>query len=215
VVEGLDVSLHQGKIDWSAIAQAGVRFCYVRASVGGQQVDSQFATNWKAAVDAGLIRGAYHFFWPLTASQDQADNFIDTVGTLQSGDLAPTLDLEEAIGASDPQKRNVWLDVPAEQRLPMIQNWLETVEQAAGMQPVIYTRQNFIESLLGDGVRQLADYPLWIAHYDVPQPTVPASWTSWNFWQYTEKGSVQGINGNVDRDRFNGSLSDLQALGKS
>jgi lysozyme len=97
----------------------------------------------------------------------------------------------------------------------MIQNWLRTVEQAFGIKPVIYTRQNFIEGLLGDGVQELEDYPLWIAHYDVQQPSVPASWTSWNFWQYTETGSVQGVNGNVDRDKFNGSLGDLQARGKS
>lgn len=213
--EGLDVSSHQGEIDWSAIPHAGVTFVFVRASIGGHQVDSQFEANWSAAAAVGLIRGAYHYFWPLTAWREQANNLINTVGTLQAGDLAPALDLEEAIGANDPQKRNVWLDVPANQQLPMIQNWLRTAEQAFGIKPVIYTRQDFIESLLGDGVQELADYPLWIAHYDVQQPSVPASWTSWNFWQYTETGSVQGVNGNVDRDRFNGSLGDLQAIGKS
>lgn len=97
----------------------------------------------------------------------------------------------------------------------MIQNWLNAVEQTVGTKPVIYTRQNFIEGLLGDGIQELADYPLWIAHYDVQQPTLPASWSSWSFWQYTEKGAVRGIIGNVDRNKFNGSLNDLKALAKS
>lgn len=214
-LEGLDISGHQGTIDWSGIKDASLNFVYVRATIGGHQVDSHFAANWNGVADAGLIRGAYHFFWPLTAWQDQGTNFINTLGALKAGDLPPALDLEEAISANDPQKHNCWLDVPAGQRLPMIQNWLNAVEDAVGIKPVIYTRQNFIENLLGDGIQQLADYPLWIAHYGVEQPAFPTSWASWNFWQYTETGSVQGIDGYVDRDRFNGSLDDLQMLTKS
>ena len=210
-VEGVDVSSHQGNVDWSAISQDGVGFVFVRASIGGHQVDAHFASNWSRVGDAGLMRGAYHYFWPLTAWQDQADNFIN----LQAGDLPPALDLEGALASNDPRKPKGWLDVPIDQRLPMIHNWLNAVEQTVGIKPVIYTRQNFIEGLLGDGIQELADYPLWIAHYDVLQPTLPASWSSWSFWQYTEKGAVRGIIGNVDRDKFNGSLNDLKALAKS
>lgn len=211
-VEGLDISVHQGAIDWSAITQSELNFVYVRATIGGRQLDPHFSANWSAVGDTGLIRGAYHFFWPLTAWQDQSNNFVNSLGALETGDLPPALDLEEAIDANDPQRHDCWLDVPADQRLPMIQNWLNAVERAVGCKPVIYTRQNFIEGLLGGGVQQLADHPLWIAHYDVQQPVFPHNWASWNFWQYTEKGSVRGINGYVDRDRFNGSLSDLRTM---
>jgi len=142
-----------------------------------------------------LCAAPIHYFWPLTAWQDQADNFINAVGNLQAGDLPPALDLEGALASNDPQKPNGWLDVPIDQRLPMIQNWLNAVEQTVGIKPVIYTRQNFIEGLLGNGIQELADYPLWIADYDVQQPTLPASWSSWSFWQYTEKGAVRGLSG--------------------
>ncbi|HET8922560.1 MAG TPA: GH25 family lysozyme [Candidatus Acidoferrum sp.] len=214
-IEGIDVSSNQGQVDWERVAGAGKAFAFARATVGGHIADSQFATNWQGISDAGMLRGAYHFFWPLTPWKEQAENFIKTVGALNPGDLPPVLDLEEAIPKSDQLKRDVWNDIPANQRLSIIQNWLDEVEQALGMQPMIYTRQNFIEPLLGDGVKALATSGLWIAHYNVAQPSTPSSWTSWTFWQYSETGSIDAVHGNVDCDRFAGSQDDLQGLTKS
>ncbi len=214
-VQGIDVSSNQGKVDWSGVSQADVSFAFARATIGGHQTDSQFAVNWSGMSDAGLVRGAYHYFWPLTAWQGQANNFVAAIGKLHSGDLPPALDLEEAIVKSDPQKHDVWNDVLPDQRLPMILNWLRAVEQALGMKPVIYTRQNFIENLLGDGIQQLTDSLLWIAHYGVLQPNVPANWASWTFWQNTDGGTINGVTGKVDLDNFNGSANDLRAFTKS
>lgn len=212
-VQGIDVSTHQGHVNWSAVSKAAISFAFARATIGGQQTDAQFAVNWTGIRTAGLRRGAYHYFWPATSWQEQAKNFIHTVGTLQSGDLPPALDLEEAFLTSNP-KHDVWTDVPTDQRLPMIQNWLGAVETAMGVRSIIYTRQNFIEPLLGDGVQKLSHSPLWIAHYGVQQPKFSASWSTWTFWQNSEKGNVNGVNGNVDLDNFNGSPEDLAALAK-
>src|SRR5581483_5270165 len=212
---GIDVSSNQGVIDWDKVAQAGVTCAFARAAIGGHQPDKQFAANWTGMQNAGIIRGAYHFFWPLTPWHDQAITFIDTVITLKSGDLPPALDLEEAFAKSDTEhKHDFWNDVPFAQRLPMIQSWIAAVNDAFGVAPIIYTRQNFIEELLGDGVEQLSGSPLWIAHYDVLQPKFPTAWDAWTFWQFTEKDSVSGVTGKVDGDRFQGSLADLQALTK-
>ena len=214
-MEGIDVSSNQGQVDWDSVIEAGKAFGFARATIGGHQADAQFSANWQSMSDAGILRGAYHFFWPLTPWQDQAANFIRTVGALNEGDLPPVLDLEEAVPKSDPLKRDAWKDIPADQRLPMIQNWLAQVGQELGMQPMIYTRQNFIESLLENNVSAMAACALWIAHYKVPQPSIPPSWTSWTFWQYSETGVVDGVPGNVDCDRFSGSQYDLQKLTKS
>jgi len=213
-VEGIDVSSNQGQVDWPAVAKTGKAFAFARATIGGHQADVHFPENWTAISGAGLMRGAYHFFWPLTSWKAQADNFITTVGPLQPGDLPPVLDLEEAIPKSSPLKRDAWDDVPANQRLSTVQSWLDTVERGVGMRPIIYTRQNFIEALLGSGVDALNTYGLWIAHYQVPQPSIPSSWVSWTFWQHSDKGSIDGVRGDVDCDRFNGSLAALQALRK-
>jgi lysozyme len=215
LIEGIDVSSNQGEVDWGAVAGAGKAFGFARATIGGHQGDPQFVANWQQMSDVGIFRGAYHFFWPLTPWQDQAENFIKTVGALNPGDLPPVLDLEEAIPKSDSLKRDAWNDVPADQRLSIIRNWLDTVEQALSMRPMIYTRQNFIEPLLGDEVKTLSTSGLWIAHYKVAQPATPSSWPAWTFWQYSETGSVDGVHGNVDCDRFGGSRVELQNLTKS
>jgi len=210
-VSGIDVSSNQGPVNWNAVSQSGVVFAFSRATIGGHQTDSQFAANWSGMRNAGIIRGAYHYFWPLTPWQDQVNNFTTAVPSLQPADLSPALDLEEAFLKTDPN-HDVWNDIPFDQRLPMIQSWLDKVEQALGMKPIIYTRQNFIANLLGNGVPQIANSLLWIAHYGVSQPSVPDVWNSWAFWQYTDSGKLEGIDGKVDLDYFNGSANDLQAI---
>lgn len=214
VVSGIDVSSHQGIVDWEAVSQSGQSFAFVRATLGAHSADSKFAGNWARARAAGLSRGAYHFFWPLASAADQAEHFIEVVGNRLPGDLPPALDLEEAILQQNPNQ-DVWTTVPADNRLPMILGWLAAVEHTLGVKPVIYSRQNFLESLLGDGVDELADHLLWIAHYTkAEKPRIPSAWDRWTFWQYREDGSVDGVQGNVDQNRFNGSIDDLAGLAK-
>jgi lysozyme len=213
-ISGIDVSSHQGPVDWDAVSRNGQSFAFVRATLGAHSADSQFAGNWTRARAAGLLRGAYHFFWPLAPAVDQADHFVEVVGNLLPGDLPPVVDLEEAILQQNPQQ-DVWTTIPADNRLPMIVGWLATVEHALGVKPVIYSRQNFLENLLGDGIEELADHPLWIAHYTKAQkPRIPSAWTRWTFWQYTEDGAVGGVKGDVDQNRFNGTIEDLKSLAR-
>lgn len=213
-LSGIDVSTHQGVVDWKAVAQANVSFAYMRASIGAHSADGQFAGNWARVRGTGLLRGAYHFFWPLAPAMDQADNYIQTVGTLMSGDLPPMVDLEPAHIAQNPNQ-DVWSTVPPDNRLPMILGWLGMVEHSLGLKPFIYSYKSFIENLLGDGLQELSSYPLWIAHYtNAPQPNIPAAWNNWTLWQFSETGQVNGVNTPVDQDRFSGSLDDLKALAK-
>jgi lysozyme len=212
-LSGIDVSSNQGTVDWNAVAQANVSFAYVRATLGAQSGDKQFSANWSGLNDGGLLRGAYHFFWPLASPSDQANHYLQTVGTLASGDLPPMVDLEPT--SSDPSK-DVWPSIPQSSRLPMILGWLTAVEQAIGLKPFVYTYKSFIENLLGSDLPQLSGYALWIAHYtDAPQPSWPSAWANWTLWQFSEKGQVNGVNTPVDQDRFAGSLDDLKALAKA
>jgi lysozyme len=212
-VRGIDVSSNQGDIDWNAVSQSDLGFAFSRATIGGHQTDSQFRDSWNGIRNFALMRGAYHYFWPLTPWQEQATNFTGAVGALESGDLPPVLDLEEAFLKTDPH-HDVWADITYDERLPMIQNWLNEVLLELGMRPIVYTRQNFIERLLGDGVEAISDSLLWIEHYDVPEPRIPKVWSSWHFWQQTDTGEVDGIRGHVDLDGFSGSAADLRALSK-
>lgn len=91
---GIDVSNHQGDIDWRRVAHDDIHFAYIKATEGGDWVDQRFAGNRAGAADAGIDRGAYHFFTLCRSGTQQAANFLRTVPP--DAELAPALDLELA-----------------------------------------------------------------------------------------------------------------------
>ena len=137
----------------------------------------------------------------------QATRFIDYVQSMDdNGELPPVLDLE----TNDGQTKDKIIE--------RAKTWLDLVETAFGRKPIIYSGQYFLQdyfSEAGGGPPSWAkDYPLWLAQYPnqyVPgtQPPLPRGWFKWTFWQYSDKGRVNGINAKVDLNVFNGSLEDL------
>jgi lysozyme len=181
----------------------------VKASEGVTVTDSRFAQNWKATKEAGVMRGAYHFFHPSSSPEDQASHFLAVMGDLSEGDLPPALDLEETSQAHDE-----WPGIPSDQRIGLVLRWLKKVEDATGMRTVIYTRKGWVKDNL-PGAEALKDHPLWVADFQSPDtPRIPAQWAAWTFWQFTETGTVPGVGSKVDLDRFNGASADLKMLGK-
>ena len=199
-LEGIDVSKWQGSINWSQVAAAGKTFAIIRASAGSLTVDGYYTANRSGAKANGLKIGAYHYANPDTATNDALNeaNFFLSLATPARGELIPALDVEVTNG----------LSVSAMQA--WVSTWLERVTSVLGVRPMIYTSPNFWSTYLGD-TTMFADAGyrvLWVAHWGVDQPRVPASnWggNGWTFWQYTSQGSVPGISGNVDLDRYNGS----------
>ncbi len=197
-INGIDVSHYQGTVDWSAVKNDGIVFAFAKATDGITYTDPQFQVNWKAMQTAGLLRGAYHFYETADDPTSQAQNFIAALGTLAANDLPPVVDIETF-------KRNFGSASIAAN----LQIWLDTVEQAVGCKPIIYTNTNFWNQYVsGD----FSSYSLWIADYGVSQPKIPSTWKSWSFWQSSQSGSVAGVTGTVDMDVFAGSASDLLTL---
>lgn len=195
-LSGIDVSYYQGNIDWQSVKAAGQTFAFARATYGTTKLDSEFSTNWQAMKSAGMIRGAYHFFIASEDPTDQANFFINTVGSLDIGDLPPVIDVEADSGTSSSLVENV-------------QTWLNVVEQKLGLTPMIYTAPSYWNEYMNGN---FGKYPLWVAEYGVTTPKSVNGWNEWTFWQHSESGSVEGINGSVDTDYFNGSYNDLLAL---
>ena len=206
-VAGIDVSYWNSGIDWPKVRAAGQRFVFAKASEGDNYVDPTFDDNWRGAKAAGLLRGAYHFFRSNVDAKRQANKFIEYVKSLNDdGELPAVLDLE----TNDGQSR--------EKIIPRVKTWLDLVESAFNRKPVIYSGQYFLQdyfSEAGGGPPAWAkEYPLWLAQYPsqyVPgiRPTLPRGWFKWTFWQYSKKGTVNGINADVDLDVFNGALEEL------
>jgi len=190
-IHGIDVSLYQQYVYWPQVKNMQVQnvkidFVFIKATEGLNNTDKQFRRNWQQAKQAGITRGAYHYFLATKDGKLQALNFIKNV-KLQSGDLPPVLDIEELYG------------VPPDAMRRRITVWLQTVDSAYHVKPVIYTSADFYQRYLGDAFNE---YPLWVAHYYTNNyPNIKRDW--W-FWQHNDTGKVNGIAGSVDFNVFNG-----------
>lgn len=199
-VEGVDVSVWQGDIDWKKVRASGRAFAMIRVSDGAHHADTRFDQNWSGAKAAGLARGVYQFF---RASQDgtaQADMLLKHVGS-DLGEIDPVADVEVSDGVS------------AATLNTHLAQWMTRIEQATGRTPIIYTSPGLWPGLSGSP--QFSSEGLWVAHWGASCPSVPSPWTTWRFWQYSDEGSVPGISGAVDLDRFNGTLAQLTGGGAS
>ncbi|MSP61440.1 MAG: glycoside hydrolase family 25 protein [Myxococcales bacterium] len=199
VLEGIDISHWQGSIDWAKVKAGGKHFAIMKATEGTGYTDPTFKGHWGAAKANGVVRGAYHFFRANIDPVQQADHFLSVAGAPGAGDLPLVADVETADGQSG---------AVISQR---VLAFLVRLEQKSGRVPMIYTSPGFFGGTMGNP-KGFEKYHLWVAHWQVNCPNVPGSWTNWPFWQYTSKGTVPGIAGNVDLDRFNGSLNDLMTF---
>ncbi len=199
-VKGIDVSYYQGTIDWTRVAGDGVRYAFIRVSDGTGFVDPKFPTYWAQSRAAGIVHGAYQFFRPNQDPIAQANLLLSKIGTHQPDDLPPVIDVEADGGLTPAQ-------VAAKVKL-----WMDHVEAAIGVKPIVYTGFYFWRDQVGAPAFAESS-PLWHAQYSSAAcPNIPAPWSDWAFWQYTDSGSVDGIPGNVDMNRFNGTYDDLLAL---
>lgn len=198
-IHGIDVSKYQSAISWDRVTAikadgAVFGFVFIKATEGLENIDPYFRKNWLGAKQAGLVRGAYHFFIPTKSGKAQAETFLEMV-KLQKGDLPPVLDIEHTYGT------------PTSLLQQRLADWLTAIEKIYRVKPIIYTNINFYRNFLAG---RFDDYPLWIAHYLAPRK--PGISRSWSFWQHNERGRVQGINGNVDFNVFNGDSTEFKTL---
>lgn len=196
---GIDVSKWQGDIDWPRVAADGVKYAFIRVSDGITTIDQKFPQNWIGARENGIPRGVYQFFRPNRDAVEQAHIVIDHLDVYGMGELPPVIDVE-ATG-----------DQPPEVVAAQVGLWIEEIETNLGVRPIIYSGSYFWD----DHVESTAfsDYPFWIAHYTSAScPRLPQAWSDWTFWQYSSSGRVDGINGDVDMNRYVGDEVELLEL---
>jgi lysozyme len=193
-VHGIDVSAYQGRINWPEVARHNVQFAFIKATEGVTLRDQRFRRNWDAARAAGVYRGAYHYFQPNYDGARQANLFTRTV-PLAPGDLPPVLDVEHA----------EFHDVAAMRRNVGV--WLRLVERHYGVRPILYSNYSFYKRHLAG---HFDEYPLWLAHYEVPAPRLPRE--KWIIWQHSDEAYIPGIRGTVDFNVFQGNVQTLLAL---
>jgi lysozyme len=196
-VFGIDVSEYQGEIDWDeadSIENFKIGFVFVRATCGIDKVDFNFKENWKQVRSKKIIRGAYHYYRPNENSIAQAKFFVKAV-KLSKGDLPPILDIEQL-----PENQSI------DSLKVGLHRWLDYVDAHYKVKPIIYTGESYYKDFLKD---EFSEYTFWVANYNFWVESIKDDWL---FWQFSEKGIVNGINENVDINIYNGSPKMLQYL---
>lgn len=193
--KGIDVSQHQGEIDWQQVAQDGVEFAFLRVGYRGYgeagrlMVDEQFENNVKGALANGIRTGVYFFSQSITEEEavEEAKLVLEQIAPYRI--TGPVVYDLEKVSASDARTNSLTV----EQRTAMARAFCQTIADA-GYSPMLYMNLESAVALFD--LTQLEDYDKWYAHYttDLYFPY------EYKIWQYTEKGSVKGIGSEVDMD---------------
>ena len=194
-VRGVDVSNYQGDIQWDILTQQDVGFAFIKATEGSSFVDMSFEKNWAYAIDSGVLTGAYHFFSYDSSGAAQAENFINIVPKIK-GTLPPVIDVE----FYGDKEANL---PPYDQVYAELSSMLDILEEYYGVKPIIYTTQKAYNLYISE---EFNAYPLWIRNI-LFKPS-----QEWTFWQYSNRGRLDGYNGDerfIDLNVFKYSYDEL------
>jgi lysozyme len=196
-LRGIDVSHHQGQIDWEALTEADLRFVFIKATEGRDHLDTRFEQNWAGAERAGIARGAYHFFTFCTPGEEQARHFLEVVPPTPQT-LPPAVDVEFAGNCKS------WTSVDEIRR--ELRVFLEKVGEAWGRTPMLYITSESEDRIV---YGHFDDYPIWIRNVIWrPRGGEPA----WLFWQFTDDAELPGIDTPVDMNVYRGDEASLTEL---
>jgi lysozyme len=192
-VAGIDVSHHQGAIDWKAVAESDVAFVFMKATEGRDFSDPRFEFNWQQAKEVGLARGAYHFFTFCTPGLAQAKHFLRAVPP-EVGALTPVVDVE--FGGNCASYGDL------EEIRKELQAFLLEVGRSWGRKPILYLT---FRSKIQIADARFDEYPVWLRNIFWQLPNDASS--LWTIWQYADDGEVVGIEGPVDRNVLHPKVS--------
>ena len=197
MISGIDLSDKNGSADWSLFGNGDVNFVYIKASESIDTVDTMYATNMEAAHSYGVLAGAYHWLYPSLHVGQQAELFIDTVGSFK-GMMPPVVCLETQHTSLSEMEQNVRI-------------FLDLVESASGVKPIIYTSESYWRKYLPEADWG-CEYPLWLDKPGTVWPSQLWPWAGWTFWQYSYQARLPGISTNLGLNWFNGALTELKLM---
>lgn len=193
VFSGIDVSVYQGDIDFEQVKNSGIEVVYIRAGYGFSVTDPKFEENYTNATKAGLKCGAYYFVTARSTEQAylQATRFAELISG-KTFAARPAMDFEE-FGSLGKNGINI-----------VGLAFMQKLRELTGIVPILYT-DAYNASETWDW--NFAQFPLWVADYDAEEPYVTSNiWQSYAGFQYSDRGEIPGIYGNVDLDRFTSSV---------
>ena len=193
IYEGIDVSEWQGKINFEEVAESGIDIVYIRVSEGTDYIDPYFRENYENAKENGLKTGFYHYLTARNEKEaiEEAEFFVANIKATEP-ECKLAMDFES------------FGDLSVEEINEISKVFLERVQELSGKECIIYSdaynaREVFDEELA-------RKYAIWVADYFASEPADNGKWSSWVGFQYTDRGRINGIDGNVDRDKFTNGI---------
>ncbi|WP_260853603.1 GH25 family lysozyme, partial [Kocuria palustris] len=206
-IQGMDVSGWQPSVNWSREYAMGARFAYVKATEGTTYRSPTFDSQYIGSYQSGMTRGAYHFAIPTRSSSGaaQADYFIDNGGgwSPDGRTLPGLLDIEYN---PYPAYGNICFNLSQSEMVAWIESFSNRYEQRTGRLPAIYSTTDWWQTCTGN-TSQFGDHPLMLARWTGSPGPMPAGWTTYDIWQYSESGPFSG-----DSNVFGGSAAKLRDL---
>ncbi|WP_447003071.1 GH25 family lysozyme [Saccharothrix isguenensis] len=203
-VPGMDVSSHQGDVDWPHWWNQGMRFAYVKATEGTGYRNPNYGQQYNGSHGVGMVRGAYHFALPdRSDGAAQAHYFVDHGGGwIADGRTLPgVLDIEY-----NPYGDDTCYGLAPEAMVDWIRQFSDTYQARTGRPPVIYTSTLWWDKCTGRVGDFTATSPVWVARYAESIGPLPHCWTVHAIWQHTSTP--------IDQNLFNGTMDDLVALAR-
>lgn len=191
-VAGIDISAHNGVIDFDAVKADGYDFVIIKATEGATFKDKAFLDNYARATEAGLKVGAYHFFRFETSGYMQGLNFVNSLNG-RDLHLPVAIDIEEWTNSAAQPTKHV---------LDRLNEMIDHLEKH-GYRVMLYTNKNGFERFVRGN---FPGYPVWLCSLAEP----PAESVRWTMWQATHRGEVAGTDHPVDINAFNGSREDWE-----
>ena len=186
----IDVSHHQGHIEWLTVCQdTNLKFVYIKATEGATYTDPKYDYNIKEARKAGLKVGAYHYFRTTSSVKEQFQNFKKAYPK-ETADLIPMIDVENC---GSWERKKVQKEV---------RKLCSLMERYYGVKPMIYSVQNTYNKYLAP---EFNTYPLYIGRYSKDAPVILGK-GHYTIWQYPEPGVIEGIKKETDICRFHPSV---------
>ena len=188
IYRGIDVSEWQGNIDFARVKEAGIEVVYIRAGQGFSYKDAKFERNYEEARKSGLKIGVYHYMTARSVedARTQAKFFVSLISGKQI-DCRLAMDFESFGSLSRDEVNQIALA------------YIDEVKKLSGKEVVVYSNTYDATYVFNS---EVAREPLWVAQYGVSEPQDNGHWNNWVGFQYSSTGRINGINGNVDLDRF-------------
>ena len=203
-VRGVDVSEYQGEVDWDKIKEQGISFAFIKATEGSESKDRYFNNNYEKLKNTDMLLGVYHFFSFESSGEEQAGNYINTVGNIENDDtlILPIIDVEYYGNYKSAKPSKDWV-------IEEMQTMLDKMEETYRVKPMIYTTMEFYDYYINGN---FSDYDIWIRDV-ITKPNLENR--DWKFWQYTGKGKLDGYSGKekfIDLNVFNGSKDGFESF---